>query len=168
MEHTRDNRLLRAGCPSGAKPMRLTVAYLPLLGSVCLAACFTQAPLAGPVPAPETRIVAMVTDSGVLAMSNAIGPSATEVEGIVAGADATSWDLRLLRVEYRNGQSVPWNRELVRFPRSALSQATERRFSKGRSWIFAGLLTSTAFLAGRFLGVFGGGDNTDNQPPPPH
>jgi len=148
--------------------MRSTVAYLPLLASLCLAACFTQAPLAGPVPAPETRIVAMVTDSGVLAMSNAIGASATEVEGIVAGADATSWDLRLLRVDYRNGQSVTWNRELVRFPRSALSQATERRFSRGRSWIVAGLLTSTAFLAGRFLGVFGGGDNTDNQPPPPH
>src|SRR2546430_10077406 len=150
------------------QPMRLTVAYLPLLGSVCLAACFTQAPLAGLVPVTETRIGALVTDSCVLAMSNAIGPSATEVEGIVAGADATSWDLRLLRVEYRNGQSVPWNRELVRFPRSALSQATERRFSKGRSWIMAALLTSTAFLAARFLGVFGGGENTEKPPPPPN
>src|SRR2546430_5711970 len=149
------------------QPMRLTVAYLPLLGSVCLAACFTQAPLAGPVPAPETRIVAMVTDSGVLAMSNAIGPSATEVEGIVAGADATSWDLRLLRVEYRNGQSVPWNRELVRFPRSALSQATERRFSKGRSWIMAVLLTDRRVFGGPCPRWLGGGGTTRKHPPPP-
>src|SRR5438876_10406462 len=133
-----------------------------------LAACLTQTPLTSSTPSPQPRIVAMVTDTGVFAMGNAIGSGATEVEGIVAGADATSWDLRLLRVDYRNGQSVAWNREQVRFPRSALSQATERRFSKGRSWIMAGLLTSTAFLAGRFLGVFGGGDNTDNQPPPPH
>jgi len=149
--------------------MRLTVAHLLALGSVCLvAACFTQTPLATPIPAPETRIVAMVTDTGVLAMGNAIGSGATEVEGIVAGADATSWDLRLLRVDYRTGQSVTWNRELVHFPRSTLSQATERRFSRGRSWIVAGLLTSTAFLAARFLGVFGGGENTEKQPPPPN
>ena len=149
--------------------MRMTVTHLTLLGSACLlAACYTQSALPGPIPAPEMRIVAQVTDTGVLAMGNAIGPQATEVEGIVAGADATSWDLRMLRVEYRNGQSVTWNKELVRFPRSALSQASERRFSKGRSWIMAGLLTSTAFLAARFLGVIGGGDNTDNPPPPPH
>lgn len=121
-----------------------------------------------PIPAPETRIVAQVTDSGVLAMSRAIGSGATEVEGIVADADATSWDLRLLRVNYRNGQSVTWNRELIRFPRSALSQASERRFSKGRSWIMAGLLTSTAFLAARFLGVIGGGENIEKPPPPPN
>src|SRR5438132_4819344 len=114
------------------------------------------------------RIVAMVKYNGVLAMGNAIGWGATVVKGIVAAANATSWDLRLLRVDYRNGQSVAWNREQVRFPRSALSQATERRFSKGRSWIMAGLLTSTAFLAARFLGVFGGGENTEKPPPPPN
>jgi hypothetical protein len=149
--------------------MRMTVAHLPAVGAVLLlAACFTQTPLTSSTPTPETRIVAMVTDTGVLAMSNAIGSGATEVEGIVAGADATSWDLRMLRVEYRNGQSVTWNREVVRFPRSALSQASERRFSGRRSWLMAGLLTSTAFLAARFLGIIGGGDNTPPPPPPPN
>jgi len=149
--------------------MRMTVAQLSLVSSACLlAACFTQAPLPSTTPVPETRIVAQMTDTGVLAMSNAIGSGATEVEGIVAEADATSWDLRMLRVEYRNGQSVAWNRELVRFPRSALSQATERRFSNKRSWIMAGVLTSTAFLAAHFLGILGGGDSTDKPPPPPN
>jgi hypothetical protein len=149
--------------------MRTTVAHLSVLGTACLlAACFIESPLAGPVPAPNTRIVAQVTDTGELAMKSAIGPDATEVEGIVEDADATSWNLRLLRVEYRNGQSVTWNRELIRFPRSALSQATERRFSNKRSWLMAGILTSTAFLAARFLGVIGGGDNTPAPPPPPN
>jgi len=149
--------------------MRRAVANLNILGVVWLvAACYMQGPLPSAIPAPETRIVAEVTDTGVLAMSNAIGSGATEVEGIVAGADATSWDLRMLRVEFRNGQSVAWNREVVRFPRSALSQATERRFSNKRSWIMAGLLTSTAFLAAHFLGFIGGGDNTDKPPPPPN
>jgi hypothetical protein len=149
--------------------MRMTRQLLAALGPACLvAACYTQAPLASPIPAPETRIVAGVTDTGVLAMGNAIGPGATEVEGIVAGADATSWDLRMLRVDYRNGRSVAWNRELVRFPRSALNQPTERRFSNRRSWLMAGILTSTAFLTAHFLGFIGGGDSGDKPPPPPN
>jgi hypothetical protein len=94
-----------------------------------------------------------------------LGPGAQVVEGIVAHADNDSWDLRMLRVDYRGGTSVLWNREMVRFPRSALSQATERRFSSGRSWLMAAVVTSTALLAARFLGVIGGGE--DNKPPPP-
>jgi len=146
--------------------MRVTVARLGALGLLfMLAACYTQLPLATPLPVPEQRIVAQVTDTGVLAMSNALGPGAQEVEGIVATADATAWDLRMLRVDYRGGSSVTWNQEVVRFPRSALSQANERRFSKGRSWLMAAIVTSTALLAGKFLGIIGGGD--DNTPPPP-
>ena len=74
----------------------------------------------------------------------------------------------MLRVDYRGGSSVTWNQELVRFPRSALSQASERRFSKGRSWLMAALVTSTALLAGKFLGVIGGGDDGGKPPPPPN
>ena len=47
-----------------------------------------------------------------------------------------------------------------------LTNATERRFSSRRSWLIAGLITSTAFLAGRFLGVIGGGSGGDDNPPP--
>jgi hypothetical protein len=144
----------------------MTVARPFSLGLVLLlAGCYRQLPLETPLPQPDQRIVALVTDSGVLAMSNALGPGAREVEGIVVGADNTSWDLQMLRVDYRGGTSVVWNREPVRFPRSALSQATERRFSSGRSWLMAAVVTSTALLAARFLGVIGGGE--DNKPPPP-
>lgn len=149
--------------------MRMTVPRWPALGFLAIVtSCYTQAPLSRDVPVAEMRLVAQVTDTGVLAMSNAIGPGATQVEGIVAGADATSWDLRLLRVTHRGGQTVTWKQELVRFPRSALSQATERRFSNRRSWIMAALVTSSALLAARFLGVIGGDDNSPAPPPPPN
>lgn len=140
------------------------LAFAPLF---LLAACYMQSPLATPVPLPDQRIVAQVTDTGAVAMGNALGPGAREVEGIVAGADAASWDVRLLRVDYRGGSSVRWNGEVVRFPRAALSQATERRFSRGRSWLIAGLITSSALLAARFLGVIGGGGG-DGGTEPPH
>lgn len=141
---------------------RLFLAVVPLVG-----ACYMQTPIEyRAIPAADMRIVAQVTDTGVLAMSNALGPGAREVEGIVVDADAASWDLRLLRVDYRGGSSVVWKGEQVRFPRSALSQPAERRFSKRRSWILAGLITSSALLAARFLGVIGGGSGSDGTEPP--
>ena len=147
----------------------MTVARLFLLGTLLLvAACYRQLPLETPLPQPEQRIVAQVTDTGVIAMSNALGPGAQEVEGIVIAADNTTWDLKMLRVDYRGGTSVFWKQEQVRFPRSALSQATERRFSSGRSWLAAGLVTSAALLAARFLGVLGGGGDEGKPPPPPN
>jgi len=149
--------------------MRVTAARTSIVGLLfLLGACYTVAPLATPLPVPEQRIVAQVTDTGVVAMSNALGPGAQMVEGIVAGADNTAWDLRMVRVDYRGGTSVVWNREVVRFPRSALSQATERRFSSSRSWLMAAVVTSTALLAARFLGVIGGGEGDKPPPPPPN
>jgi hypothetical protein len=133
-----------------------------------LAACYTQGPLTAPVPAPGTRIVAQVTDSGVVALSNALGPGAVEVEGEIAAAQANSWDLRVVRVDYRGGTSVLWNRELVSVPRSMLVQPIERRFNKRKSWFAAGLITATALLAARLVGVIGPGENIEKPPPPPN
>src|SRR5207248_867880 len=83
-------------CMDAKRSSRLTVGVLPLL-----AACYTQRPLTVPVPAVGTQIVASVTDSGVVAMSNALGPGAVEVEGVIAAADASAWELQLVRVDYR-------------------------------------------------------------------
>jgi hypothetical protein len=143
------------------------VSLMALALAPYVTACYTQTPLTTPVPAPDTRIVAQVTDTGVLSMSNALGPGAAEVEGIVAAADPTSWDIRMARVDYRGGTSVLWKGEMVRFPRSALTNLTERRFNKPRSWLMAGLITSTALLAARVLGVIGG-EGIDKPPPPPN
>jgi len=143
---------------------RLTVGVLPLL-----AACYTQRPLTVPVPAVGTQIVASVTDSGVVAMSNALGPGAVEVEGVIAAADASAWELQLVRVDYRGGTSTLWKRELVTFPRSTLATPIEKRRDKGKSWLAAGLITASAPLAARvFAGAIGGGGGSDSPPTPPN
>lgn len=149
--------------------MRSTVARVIPVASLFLgAACYRQLPLAQPLPQAEQRIVAQVTDTGVVAMSNLLGPGAQEVEGIVVAANNESWDIRMLRVDYRGGTSVLWKEEQVRFPRYALSQATERRFSSSRSWLMAAAVTSLALLGAKFLGVIGGGGDEGKPPPPPN
>jgi hypothetical protein len=115
-----------------------------------------------------TRVVARLTDSGVVAMANAIGSGAVEVEGLVAAADAASWDLQLIRVDYRGGASVTWRGERVTFPRYALTGATERTLSRRRSWLTAGAIVVGAILAARVFGAFGFGEPPDEDPPPPN
>ena len=130
-------------------------------------ACYTTRPLLDATPQPEAQVIAQLTDIGTVEMANAIGPGALEVEGVVARADANSWTLRLLRVDQRGGISTPWNREEVTFPRTALTRVDVKRLDKGKSWMFAGLLTAAAVLAGLSFGVFTIGSEQVPPPPPP-
>lgn len=124
--------------------------------------CYTQVPLETATPAPETRVIARVTDSGAVAIGSRVGPGASEVEGVVASATPDVWTLNLLRVDYRGGTSTIWNREPVVFPRYALSHTTQKRVSKSRSWMAAGLFVAGAYAVTRIFGVGG----SDEEEPP--
>jgi hypothetical protein len=145
----------------------------PLLRAVALAslvahgACYVERPLGTTVPVPETHIVAQVTDQGTVEMANLIGGGATAVEGVVTTADAASWELALLKVRNRDGQTVAWNRERVVFPRAVLTNARERNLDRTRSWIAAGAVLAGALVAAMLFDVVGGGSETDPAPIPP-
>ena len=145
---------------------------LRILSIICIsgatAGCYVQRPLETPVPAPATRIVAQITDSGAVAVGNRLGPGAMEVEGVVSMADESSWNLNLLRVSYRGGTSSVWNRELVTFPRFALTNATERRVNRTRSVLVAGLIAGGAVLASQMFGQLGADSPDDGEPTPPN
>lgn len=140
----------------------------PLAGGLVLllAGCYTARPMEVPVPLPETRVIAQVTDTGAVAMGGRIGPGAVEVEGIVASADANVWNLNLLRVDQRGGTSVLWNRELVSFPRNALARPTENRLDKPKSWGAAALVLATAIVAAKAFKALGADAPTDGTPIP--
>jgi hypothetical protein len=142
------------------------VSILLLAGTT--AGCYVQQPIETAIPAPATRIVAQLTDSGAVAVGGRLGPGAVEVEGVVASADESAWNLNLLRVSYRGGTSSTWNKELVSFPRFALSNATERHVDKTRSWVVAGLIGAGAILASRLFSESGsgGGDGDGGGPTP--
>jgi len=160
----------RSRCSATGTALAGPVVACPLVLGLLLplSGCYTRGPLTTAVPAPGTRIVAQVTDSGVVALSNALGAGPVEVEGVVAAADDRSWDLQLVRVDYRGGASVLWNRERVSFPRATLAHATQMRLDRGKSWLVAGAVTATALLAARLFGAIGGGETPNPPPPPPN
>jgi hypothetical protein len=132
-----------------------------------LAACYTQVPLTSGVPAPATRVIATLTDTGIVVMSNTIGPGAEEVEGTVIDADANAWRLNLVRVDQRGGTSVLWNREPVTFPRYTLKNPMVKQVDKTRSWMAGTLVAVGAILAAKLFSNIGADENPQQPPPPP-
>jgi len=130
-------------------------------------ACYAQQPLTANPPPVATRIIAMVTDTGSVMMANAIGPGAVEIEGIVVEADQSAWKLQMVRVDQRGGMSTRWNRELVSFPRLALTNVAMKTLDKKRSWVVASILTALALTATMLWSGVVGGENVENPPPPP-
>jgi hypothetical protein len=134
---------------------------------LCLAvsACYSRKPLTT-TPSPSSRVVATLTDSGTVAMSNALGPGAVEVEGVVTNAGASEWTLQMLRVDHRDGRSISWNHEQVSFPQRALINPQLIRLDKTKSWLVAGGIVVGAFLAARAFNVIGADEPDDNTPVP--
>jgi hypothetical protein len=124
--------------------------------------CYTTIPLGTTVPAPATRVVAALTDSGTVAMGGAIGTGALAIEGVVAAADVSAWDVELLRVDHRGDTSIRWNREVVRFPRSALADPAAKRLDRKRSWVAAILVGIAAGAAAGWFALTG----AEEQIPP--
>lgn len=112
-------------------------------------ACHDRIALGFTTPAPETRVIASLTDIGAQQMAGKIGPAATEIEGFIESATDSVWRIRLTRVDQLGGYSSIWKQELVDFPRSALNAPVERRLNKKKSWLMAGAVTIAVTL-GRF------------------
>jgi hypothetical protein len=140
-----------------------------LLGLLTAAAagCYKEQPLQTLPPAPATRLIAQLTDSGTVAMSNAIGAGALSVEGVVSEASSQQWTLQMLRVNHRDGRAIYWKREPVVFPANVLVSPTVRVLDKRRSWLAAGGIVVGAFVVARALdiGFVGEEDEGTEQPP---
>ncbi|HEX6066609.1 MAG TPA: hypothetical protein VFZ04_20385 [Longimicrobiales bacterium] len=146
--------------------MKLTAVLIGCI-SLCAAGCYMERPLPDPTPAPSTRVIAQLTDSGTVALSNALGPGALGVEGVVASADAQSWTLQVVRVNHRDGRVIEWNREAVNFPRNLLSQPMVKVLDKKRSWLAAGGIVLGAFILAQTFDLFGSSEDEGEEPPPP-
>jgi hypothetical protein len=136
--------------------------------AICVtSACYKEMPLETRPPAPSTRIVAELTDSGTVALAKAIGPGALVVEGVINSADQSSWVLQMLRVDHRDGRSVNWNHELVAFAPNLLTRPTVKVLDRTRSWLAGAGITLGAFILARTFNLFGADDAEEEVPPPP-
>ena len=157
MATNRMDGLTKNGCRATSLIVLLTAAA---------AGCYVEQPLTTLPPPPATRITAVLTDSGTVAMSNAIGPGALAVEGVVTSASNDVWVMQMLRVDHRDGRSIDWNREAVSFAPSLLTQPNVKVLDKRRSWLAAGGLVIGAYVLAQAFDLFGSPDEEGEEPPP--
>ena len=146
--------------------MNQTIRIMTLaIGAMC-AACYNQAPLATFPPPPQTHIIAQLSDSGTVAMGNALGPGVIAIAGVVEKADDKTWLLHMVSADQKDGRTVDWNQELVSFPVSIIIQPQIRVLDKKKSWLAAAAITGGAFLAARAFNLIGSnGDKGDSTGP---
>jgi hypothetical protein len=131
-----------------------------------LGACYSHRPLSSASPAIGSRITAQLTDAGSERLLGTIGPAARYVEGDIARADDATLTLYVVRVERRGGAWDLWNRETVTFTRDALTDIQEKHLDRTRSWLLAGAIAASAFLAARGFGAFDTSDTGGSTTPP--
>lgn len=122
---------------------------------------YTAAPSA---PAPGTELVLALNDRGRAGLGDSIGSGAEVVEGKSVPSPDSAYSLLVSRVSYLSRQSNDWNGERLVVPKLFVAGAQERRFSRGRTGVAAGLVAAAVvgFISSRGLLGFG---STSSEPP---
>ena len=132
-----------------------------------LTGCYTYVPIWNREPAPGTEISLDVTDRGRVALSDRLGPGARRILGRLESTTDSAYTVSVTRVSYIDGDKVAkWNGERVTITRTDATGLAERRLSKSRSWLAAGLATGALALATRIVikGIAGPGPETKPTP----
>jgi hypothetical protein len=126
--------------------------FLPSL----LAGCYTYAPLATG-PAPEMQLSLVLSDVGRVGASATLGSGLDRVDGILMGTTDTTYAMRVFGVRDIRGVQTKWSGEAVILQRAWVANAYERHFSRGRTYLMTGIVTSAvaALIATRGFGIVG-------------
>ena len=150
-----------------ARHVRAAVAGLLLLPVAT--GCYTTVPVWEGTPAPYSEITVGLSDRGRTVMATQLGPGARHVTGRLMSVTDSAFVVRVTAVDYISTSSAgSWSGEEVALPRNLLSGVEERRLSRGRSWLTAGIVVAALALTTTIaINGFGGspGSNQPSGPP---
>jgi hypothetical protein len=135
--------------------------FLPCL--LLLGGCYGYYPPSSPAPVGR-EVELTLSDSGSFVLAQRVGPSAAAIEGRYAADSANSILLSVTGVRQRNGDGVDWRGERVLVPRPLVIKLEERRFSRGRTALFAGAVAVGLLTARQALGGLGGSSGGSGLP----
>ena len=146
---------------------RRRAAAMLVLITPYLTGCYTIQPVAGADAPSGAQLVAEVTDRGRVELGDMLGPGVVRVHGRLASATDSAYVLQVSRVDYLSGQQSFWTGERVSLDRNHISRLGERRISRSKSWLAAGVVTAAvAALAATVSLVAGGLGGGDKRPTP--
>lgn len=114
--------------------------------------CYRYVPVTVSAPEPGRRVSLELTDAGSSAVAGLLGPRTRSVEGDLGGRNDSSLVLAVRIVRRDNGVEDYWRGEQVAVPAQAVSRVAERKFSRMRTSLVAGLAVVGAVALGALLG----------------
>lgn len=129
------------------------------IAALCTAGCYTYAPVGAVTPAPNAELSLVFTDQGRVGVGSLLGSSLERVDGRVVRSSDSAYLLRVERVIDLHGAQTPWRGETVSVARAWVGNTYERRFSRSRTYLIAGLCSAAVavFIGTRAFGLSGSG-----------
>ena len=128
-------------------------------------ACYVDKPMAT-APAPGQQVSLLVSDQGRVALGPQLGAGVHVLEGTLASVDGEDMMVRVSRVRMLNGPTANWSGEQVRIRRGDVALFQERRLSKSRSFLVAGVVVASIALFSTTRSLLGLGKDDPIDPPP--
>ena len=145
-------------------PSRAAVAAVLLLPSAT--GCYTNVPVWEGNPTAKSEVTVGLSDRGRTVLATQLGPGVRTIRGHLERTTDSAFVLRVTAVEYiSNATAGTWTGEEVAVSRELVSGVTERRFSRSRSWLVAGVVVSALALAAT-IGIYGFGNDPGSTKPP--
>jgi hypothetical protein len=104
-----------------------------------LGGCYGYYPAVTPTPVGRDVQVTL-SDSGTFTLARQVGPQTAAIDGRLTLDSGNALVLSVTNVRRRDGSEVDWKGERVTVPRPVVIKVEERRFSRGRTTLFAGAL----------------------------
>lgn len=147
-----------------ARSVRASIAILLLIPY--LTGCFHYVPVNRSVVSNGTGVSVTITDRGRVALSERVGSGARRIDGQLVESTDTSVVLSVNSVDYIDASVSPlWTGQEVEIGRDFIGELRERRLSRPRTALMAGLVVVLAVVAST-LAIRGfGTDNGTGSPP---
>lgn len=145
------------------RAVRATIALGLLIPQ--LTGCYHYVPVMSPEMPSGIEVSVGVTDAGRMTLSERVGPGVRRIGGQVMAATDTSLVLSVKTVEYFDqNQPARWAGERLNLSRQFVSEIRERRFSRSRTILMAGLVAVAAVAASK-LAIAGFGTDVGRERP---
>ena len=116
------------------------------------------------VPA-GTDVSFAITDRGRVALGKQLGEGVTRLNGRVAVVSDSAYVVKVSSVEYVASPMGHWSGEEIAVSRDYIASVAERRLSRKRSWLAAGIVVGTIAVVSLGIKIFGGGGVSDGRIP---
>jgi hypothetical protein len=139
------------------------VAMVALLPNVT--GCYESLAVRTAVVPVGTQVSLAITDRGRVALGPQMGEGVVRLNGTVADASDSVYVVKISSVDYLAAPTGHWTGEEIKVPRDYIASVEERRLSRKRSWLMAGLAVGAIVVLSLGIKIIGGGSVPDGRIP---